>query len=176
MVGLLRAFGWMVEVEVSFSKWGERGSIDVLAWHPPMRALLIVEIKSELGSLEGTLRPFDVKARHARTIARERFGWQARVVGRTLVLPEDRTARRAAARHATVLDTALPARSRQLRSWLHAPAHDIAGVWFLTNRQHVDGKRNPSAVRRVRSASSRRPEPPGSGPATRSGQPRPAYR
>jgi transcriptional regulator with XRE-family HTH domain len=33
IVRRLERFGWAVQVEVSFSEYGDRGSIDVLAWH-----------------------------------------------------------------------------------------------------------------------------------------------
>ena len=32
---------WIVEPEVSFSIYGERGVIDILAWHPTSRILLL---------------------------------------------------------------------------------------------------------------------------------------
>jgi hypothetical protein len=38
LVALMRARGWEAQVEVTFNEWGERGSIDVLAWHPLKRA------------------------------------------------------------------------------------------------------------------------------------------
>lgn len=34
VVGLLRAAGWEVALEVTFNVYGDRGSIDILAWHP----------------------------------------------------------------------------------------------------------------------------------------------
>jgi transcriptional regulator with XRE-family HTH domain len=61
----LRERGWQVETEVTFSEFGERGSIDVLAWHEGRRVLLVIEIKTELGSVDGLLRPLDIKVRHA---------------------------------------------------------------------------------------------------------------
>jgi hypothetical protein len=33
--------GWIVKPEVSFSMFGERGLVDLLAWHGPTRALLM---------------------------------------------------------------------------------------------------------------------------------------
>jgi hypothetical protein len=151
VVDQLRRFGWDAFVEVSFSVRGERGSIDILAWHATSRALLVVEVKSELGSLDGTLRPLDMKVRLAPTIAAERFGLpRPDVVGRVLVLPETSTARRTAARHARVLETALPASSREVRRWLRQPAGELAGVWFLSSAQLVNAMRNPSSIRRVR--------------------------
>jgi hypothetical protein len=155
VVKLLKRLGWLVEVEVSFSEFGERGSIDVLAWQPSERALAVLEMKSELGGIDPTLRPLDVKVRLAPRIAR-RFGWHNTVaVARIVVLPEDRSARRAVQRHSTVLDSALPARSRQIRRWLRQPAGPLAGIWFLTDVGSADAKRNPSAVQRVRRARSR---------------------
>lgn len=34
--------------EVSFSIYGERGVIDLLAWHGPSRTLLVIELKTEV--------------------------------------------------------------------------------------------------------------------------------
>ncbi len=86
---LLRGWGWDAQVEASFAHHGERGSIDILAWHALSRTLVVVEIKSELGSVEGLLRPLDVKARLAGGIAAERFGWRAAQVCSMVVRPEN---------------------------------------------------------------------------------------
>jgi transcriptional regulator with XRE-family HTH domain len=59
IVRRLRAFGWVVETEVTFEIRGERGSIDVLAWHPAARLLLVVEVKSAFGDLQATLMAMD---------------------------------------------------------------------------------------------------------------------
>jgi len=66
MLEILGREGWATELEVTFSVYGDRGSIDILAWHAASRTLLVVEIKTELGSVEGLLRPLDVKCRLAR--------------------------------------------------------------------------------------------------------------
>lgn len=150
IVVLLRNLGWHVEVEVSFNVYGDRGSIDVLAWKEAERALLVIEIKSELGGLDGLLRPLDMKVRHAPTVARDRFGWDATIVSKLVVLPEERTARRALERHSAVFDGALPARAREVRRWLRQPIGPLAGLWFLSDVGTADTKRNPSAIRRVR--------------------------
>jgi transcriptional regulator with XRE-family HTH domain len=71
---------WTIRPEVSFATYGERGVVDVLAWHAERRALLVIELKTEIvdvGELLGTL---DRKIRLARAIV-ERFGWQPDVVG-----------------------------------------------------------------------------------------------
>jgi hypothetical protein len=155
VVERLKHTGWLAEVEVSFSDYGDRGSIDVFGWHAASRSLAVFEIKSEMGGVDPTLRPLDVKARLAPKIA-QRFGWSnPGPVARILVLPEDRTARRDVARHANIFDTALPARAREISRWLRAPAGPLAGVWFLTYVGGTDAKRNPSARQRVRVAQAR---------------------
>jgi transcriptional regulator with XRE-family HTH domain len=150
VVRLLNGLGWTTHVEVSFSEYGERGSIDILAWHAGQRMLLVVEIKTELSSIDGLLRPLDIKVRLAPKLARERFGWHAKAVGRIVVLPEDSSARRAVSRLEPILGVALPARSHDVRRWLAHPHGPIAGLWFLSDDRTVSTTRNPSAVRRVR--------------------------
>ena len=84
---LLQRHGWEVRVEVSFGYYGERGSMDVVGWHAATRTLLVIEVKSELGSVEATLRPLDVKCRLAHKVVRERLGWRPVAVARMLVFP-----------------------------------------------------------------------------------------
>jgi len=56
VAALLESLRWTVVAEVSYSIFGERGSIDLLAWHPASRVLLVIEIKTELTSIKETLR------------------------------------------------------------------------------------------------------------------------
>jgi hypothetical protein len=128
VVAILRQTGWTVELETTFSHYGERGSIDILAWHPPTRNLLVIEIKTEIASVEGLLRPLDLKARIAPLIASQRFGWRPAHVSRLVVLPEDSSARRALARHTQIFASALPVRSQAVRRWLAHPGSAIAGL------------------------------------------------
>ena len=131
LVAMLRAAGWDVAVEVSFSRFGERGSIDVLAWHPGLRALAVFEVKSVTPDMQAMLVGLDRKGRLAPTIARER-GWDPVAVARILVLGDTSTNRDRLARHASTIDAALPARTREVRRWLADPAGPgIAGVLFL---------------------------------------------
>jgi hypothetical protein len=142
---LLRSLGWEVRAEVSYSIYGERGSIDLLAWHEASRTLLVIEVKTELVSLEETLRKHDEKVRLARRIAEEQPGWRARAVGRLLILPDDMTARRRVARHAAVLEVAYPARGSAVRAWLRDPEPQMSGLIFMTMGGH-----RPGAVGRKR--------------------------
>jgi transcriptional regulator with XRE-family HTH domain len=152
----LIAAGWEVVPEVSFSIFGERGSIDLLAWHASSRTLLVVELKSELTSIEETLRRHDTKVRLASRIAAERFGWRPAGVGRLLVLPEGRTGRRHVERHATLFERSYPARNVAVRRWLREPAGlPMAGLLFLSSRGEASGMRVAGPRRRIRSARSR---------------------
>jgi transcriptional regulator with XRE-family HTH domain len=128
----LGSLGWQTAAEVSYSEWGERGSVDLLAWHTPTANLLVIEIKTELASVEQTLRKHDEKVRLAATIAR-RLGWRALTVSRLLVFPEDRTQRRRVIAHASVLMATYPARSREVRAWCRTPSGPLAGLLFLTD-------------------------------------------
>jgi transcriptional regulator with XRE-family HTH domain len=127
---LLTGAGWIGAAEVSFSIRGERGSIDILAIHPPTGSLLVVEVKSVGPDLQAMLVALDRKGRLGREIAQER-GWSAGFVTRLLVLPDDRTARRRVDALATTFRAALPARTIELRRWLGAPVGTRHGILFL---------------------------------------------
>lgn len=128
---LLRTQGWQVELEVSFAIYGERGSIDLLAFHPATRTLLVVEVKTELTSVEETLRRQDAKVRLVAQIARERFGWVAAEASRLLAVLDGSTARRRVARYDASFATAYPARSREVRRWLRRPSGSLRGLLFV---------------------------------------------
>jgi transcriptional regulator with XRE-family HTH domain len=152
LVGLLERLGWQVALEVTFSIWGERGSIDVLAWHEPTGTLLVVEVKSVVADIQSLLHGLDRKARLAREIGAAR-GWRARSVGRLVVVAESPTSRGRARRHAAILAAALPTRGREVRAWLRAPTGSMSGLIFLSNASH-SGSATPIWRRqRVRSRS-----------------------
>lgn len=52
----LADLGWETRVETTYSIYGERGSIDVMGALVQARAVLVEEVKSEIGSLEETIR------------------------------------------------------------------------------------------------------------------------
>ena len=129
----VRRYVWRTATEISFSEYGERGSIDLLAAKESSAAVFVGEAKSEWGSVEETLRRMDVKARLAPKIAFETFGFRPRAVASVLILPEERTARRIAERFEATLGSALPARGWEIRRWLKAPQGSLRGIWFLSN-------------------------------------------
>lgn len=88
--------GWVIEPEVSFSIHGERGIIEILAWHPGRRMLLVVELKTEVVELGLLLGKMDQRRRLASNIAR-RLGWDPISVSTWVVIADSRTNRRAVA-------------------------------------------------------------------------------
>lgn len=146
----LEALGWEIRPEVSFAVYADRGSIDLVAWHAPSRTLLVVEVKTELTSIEETLRRLDVKVRHAADVVQERFGWRPRRVARLLVLPDATTSRDQVRRHDAVLHAAFPTRGPGLRAWLRDPNGSIAGLAFVPFTPGARGIRPSAGRRRIR--------------------------
>lgn len=143
--------GWMTQPEVSYSRYGERGSIDILAWHPEARALLVIENKTELTSIEATLRKLDEKARLAPAIAGDRIGWRPTTVSRMLILLANTTNRRRVREHDRVLRASLPARADAVRAWIRAPRRPLAGILFVPIDRMIvvnQGSGGPARVRR----------------------------
>jgi transcriptional regulator with XRE-family HTH domain len=132
--------GWTAAVEVSFAEFGERGSFDILAARQSRRAIAVVEVKSDLGSIEETNRVLDAKERLAPRLAAARFGWRPEIVGRLLVLPDEDRLRRLVARHDRTMAAVYPARGRQVRAWLRTPDQALRGIWFLSDVRHPDMK------------------------------------
>lgn len=144
----LQGLGWETWVEVSYSIYGERGSVDVLGWRADVGALVIVEVKSDLASIEATLRKHDEKIRLGPKIARDRFGQAARTVIGLLALVDDSTTRRRAARHAHLLDSAYPVRGRAAWAVLATAAGSHRALVFLSPTAEGGARRGP--VTRVR--------------------------
>lgn len=130
----LQRFGWQVLPEVTYSEFGERGSIDLLGWRSEERAVVVEEIKSDITRAEETLRKLDEKARLVGSkLAYDRLAWRPRMIGRVLVLPDTDRARRQVRSHGVLFDSALPARGPQVREWLRRPVGHIAGILFVAD-------------------------------------------
>jgi len=133
-VRLFSAAGWETEVEVSFSIYGERGSIDVLGRHPATARIAVVEVKATIGDANRTVMTLDRKGRLAPRIAAER-GWPCRGVARFLVVAESSTARGRIRRHAEIFRSAFPMDGRGCLAWLHDPTGPPpSGIIFVPMR------------------------------------------
>ena len=149
----LEALGWLVMPEYSFGYFGERGSVDVLAWHAAARTILGVETKSRIYDLQDTLSTLDRKRRLLPRLVRESFGWEPERIGVLLVMPETRSHRRLVERHAVTFRSAFPDRQIEVRHWLEQPSRDLRGLWFLNNLHEA------KVMQRSRPKRSRRPAP-----------------
>jgi hypothetical protein len=73
--------------EYSFNHFGERGSVDLVAWYPLTRALLVIEVKSLIVDLQDLFMALGRKVRVVPGLLRTERGWNAAAVSRVLVLP-----------------------------------------------------------------------------------------
>lgn len=140
--------GWVALPEVSFSIFGERGVIDILAWHASQRALLVVELKTDITDINELMGVLDRKRRLATRIGRER-GWQPTIVGSWVVVSESRTNRRRVEAHDGVR-AAFPLDGRSMVRWLRKPDVPIAGLSFWSSATGGHVRRPVAPVRRVR--------------------------
>jgi transcriptional regulator with XRE-family HTH domain len=118
---------WQLAPEVSFSIYGERGVIDILAWCPQHRALLVIELKTAIvdpNELAGTV---DRKRRLARKIAKDR-GWDAQTIGVWVIVEQGRTNRRHLRAHEVFLRNAFPHGAARVREWLLGPTGSLSAI------------------------------------------------
>ena len=153
LLTLLRGEGWEVAVEVSFSIYGERGSIDVLAFHGGTATLLVCEVKSVVPDAQALFSGLDRKVRLAPRVARDR-GWAAESVAALVVVGDSGTARRRVANLETSFATAFPLRGWAVRRWLASPTGAVRALMFLPGARPGGVRRTGSSSRRVRRATS----------------------
>jgi transcriptional regulator with XRE-family HTH domain len=153
--------GWVLEPEVTFSFYGERGVVDQLAWHAQTAHLLVIELKTQLVDINELLGTLDKKRRLACRIAMER-GWTPSRTSVWLIVTETCTNRRHAAEHAVLLHSRLQFDGRQFRRLLRDPTSAMSGLAFWSHA-------NPGSARSSsRGRSAAEPGQPSSGkPAPR---------
>lgn len=143
---------WDVTPEVSFAIYGERGVIDLVAWHARSRSLIIIELKTDLVDVQEAIGTLDRKRRLATRICQER-GWpEPATVSSWLILADSSANRRRLARHASVLRLALPTDGRTMRAWLRNPGSAVAALSFLAYSTPRGAMSGPPARQRVRVA------------------------
>ena len=151
--------GWSVEPEVSFSIFGERGVVDLLAWHAATGQLLVIEIKTQLVDINELLGTLDRKRRLAREIVASRGwkrrlareivasrGWKPQSVSAWLVVADTCTNRRHSREHAMLIRSRFPLDGRQLRKILRQPAAAGSGIAFWADSNRSGGRRRTIAA------------------------------
>jgi transcriptional regulator with XRE-family HTH domain len=150
VIAVLRRAGWEAIPEVSFAINGERGSMDILAWHAATATLLVVEVKSVVPDVQATLHTYDRKVRLAGRIARDR-GWRPGRIAQLLVVGESRTARSRVDTHASTFDARFPDRAVHVRRFIADPAGaaTLRGLWFLSVRTGAGSRQRVVKGRRA---------------------------
>jgi HTH-type transcriptional regulator / antitoxin HipB len=136
---------WVLAPEVSYSIYGERGVIDIVAWHPGRRAILVIELKTDIVDVNQLIGKVGEKARLVRQIVRER-GWDPLTVSTWVIVASGRTNRARLAAHRSVLRAAFPGNDGEIRRWLRDPVGSIAALSMRTG----PGTRPLAPTRRVR--------------------------
>lgn len=155
LVELYHVARWEVAVEVSFSIFGERGSIDVFAWHPVIKVVAVNEVKASVPEAGGTVIGVDRKSRLAPQIARDR-GWTCRGVARFLVIRDTSTSRRRVAEHGRLFRSAFPLAGRESLDWIRNPTlRPVSGLIFLPDSRPAGNTKRAVARKRIRVARSR---------------------
>jgi transcriptional regulator with XRE-family HTH domain len=144
-----RLAGWVLAPEASFSIFGERGVIDILAWHQDRRALLVIELKTDIADVNELLGTFDRKVRLAVQVAEPR-GWDPLSVSGWVVVAPGRTNRARIARHGSILRAAFPTDGRGIGGWLRAPVGRISALSIWRNMQSGTATADLTPIRRVR--------------------------
>ncbi len=127
----LGSLGWAIAPEVSYSVYGERGVIDMLAWHASTCSLLVIELKTSIVDVNDLMGSMDRRRRLAPRIAAER-GWRPVLVGSWVAVADTPTNHRRVAAHATVLRAAFPDDGRTVRRWLAGPSGRLDALGFLS--------------------------------------------
>lgn len=144
--------GWIAAPEVSFSIFGERGAVDLLAWYEATRTLLVIELKTDIVDINELIGTVDRKRRLAPRIGEER-GWVPAVVGCWMIVTATSTNRRRVEAHRAVLRSAFPADGRSVAHWLRQPSTPINGLSFWSDAHGGHRKRTAESIHRVRRAS-----------------------
>ena len=147
-----RAFartGWTLVPEATFSIYGERGAIDILAYHARTGSLLVVELKTDIVDVQGLIGAVDRYRRLAPQLADDR-GWAVRAVSCWVVLRESPSNRRRLAAHGSVLRTAFPDDGRRMRGWLREPLGSVRALSFLSVVHPLTARAGSSGGNRVR--------------------------
>ena len=122
---------WVLAPEVSYAIYGERGVVDIVAWHPGRRAILVIELKTDIVDVNQLIGKVGEKARLIRQIVRDSAMGSAHGVDvgdRRF----GRTNRGRLAAHQAVLRAAFPADGRGMRRWLADPAGSVAALSLWT--------------------------------------------
>lgn len=155
VASIMRRRGWQIVVEYTFNHYGDRGSVDLVGWHPRYRAMVVVEVKSRITDVQDLFAAMARKLRTVPKLLAEERGWLSTCVGQLLVVAEASAQRSLVARHDEIFASTFPARGREARSWLVHPAGSLSALWFLSASNGVAAKRRRLGPQRIRTQNPR---------------------
>jgi transcriptional regulator with XRE-family HTH domain len=128
--------------EVSYAIYAERGVMDIVAWHPGRRAILVIELKTDVVDVNQLIGKVDEKARLIRQIVRDR-GWDPLTISTWVIVAAGRTNRARLAAHGAVLKAAFPMDRPAIRRWLVDPVGEIRAIsmWSMSAGRQLAPKR-----------------------------------
>jgi hypothetical protein len=152
---------WTLAPEVSYPIYRERGVIDIVAWHPSRRAILVIELKTDIVDVNQLIGMVGEKARLIRPIVRDR-GWDPLTVSTWVILAACRTNRARLAAHRSVLRAAFPADGRAIPAWLPEPVGQVAAlsIWTEVAGRPLAPTRRVRRARQVVATLAMSPSPP----------------
>lgn len=140
---------WLLAPEVSFSIYGERGLIDLVAWNAAHRSLLVIELKTDIVDVNELIGTFDRKIRLAWQIG-DRRGWDPLAVSGWVIVAPGRTNRERIAAHAAMLRAAFPMDGRGIGPWLNRPIGRVLALSMWRNNHAGNIRADLTPIRRVR--------------------------
>jgi DNA-binding XRE family transcriptional regulator len=153
-----RQGGWLVVRETEIAHGRSHGWIDLLAFHPGTRTLLVVEIKTRLDDVGSVERQLAWYERSARDIAAS-SGWRPSSILSWLLLLQSDEVENAIRRDRDVLREGFPVRASEMRSIFHGnpPVANLGrgvalidpssrrAAWLIPTRS--DGRRSAAPYR-----------------------------
>lgn len=124
----LDRLGWATATEVQIGDQHPRGWIDLLAFRPADRALVVEEAKTEIPDMGGLQRSLSFYAREARAVAAG-FGWPARSVTVLVVGLDSEAMVRRFADNRAIVEQAFPGSVPVMAAWLADPGAPAPHGW-----------------------------------------------
>ena len=126
----LERTGWLTATEVPIGDAAPRGWIDLLAFRPIDRALLVEESKTDLPDMGGLQRRLAFYDREAWACA-ALLGWRPSRSAVIVVALDSRDVARRLADNRDLLNVAFRTDAAELSAWLDDPGRAMPGAWTI---------------------------------------------
>ncbi|GAC1669309.1 MAG: hypothetical protein NVS9B8_12060 [Candidatus Limnocylindrales bacterium] len=155
----LKRAGWLVAREVEIGDGRSRGWIDLLAYDPRSRVLLVIEIKTEIHDLGQIERSMNWYQRESVGAAR-RLDWRPRRIGSALLVLHSAANESVVMSNREVMAASFPGRAANFQDVVsgaaEGPGAEVRHMAMIDPRSHrigwlrptrIDGRRSPAPYR-----------------------------